>query len=115
MLEFFKQNWHYILTICQTLSIVCLTLIVYFKNRKLKLLSIVESSIEKAEQLEIAPDKKKEYAVALIKQEINASDKSISGLIESFIDFSKNVNAKSKKTIQEVLNSEFSQKNQSKG
>lgn len=112
MLEFLKSYWQYILTGCQTLSIICLTFIVYIKNRRAKLLEIVECAIEEAEKLGGTSEQKKIYAMAIIKSQIKASDKKISSIIESFITFSKNVNAKRNKTIQEVLSNEFKESNE---
>ena len=106
-LQFLKQNWMYIVYVCQAVVLICVTIIYSVKNRRLKLLEIAERAVEAAEQIDGTGEQRKTYAVALIKQELRVSDRKISDVIENLIEFSKKVNSKSNKTIQEVLCDEF--------
>lgn len=111
MIDFIKQNWQYFVYAIELLSVIFLTICLSNRNKKLKLIDIAEKAVEAAEQLDGTAEQKKAYATALIKQELNASDKCVSCIIEKFIDFSKLVNAKKTKTIQEVLSDEFKKEN----
>ena len=106
-LDFIKEYWYYFVYGFELLSVLCLSVILFFKNKNLKLINIVESAIQEAEKLGGTAEQKKMYAVALVRQEIKVKYSKLSHLIEKFIDFSKNVNAQKNKTIQEVLSDEF--------
>lgn len=111
MIDFIKQNWQYFVYAFELLSVIFLTIVLSIRNKKLKLNAIAERAVEAAEQLDGTAEQKKAYASALIKQELKASDKCISCIIEKLIAFSKLVNSKNSKTIQEVLSDEFKESN----
>lgn len=111
MLEFIKNNWQYFVYGFQFLSVLIVSIVLFVKNRKLRLIEIASVAVEEAEKLEGTAEQKKAYATALIKQELNISNKCVSFIIEKLIRFSKFVNAKRNKTIQEVLSDEFKETN----
>lgn len=111
MLEFIKNNWQYFVYGFELLSVIILSIILSCRNRKIKLIDIAVYAVEEAEKLEGTAEQKKAYATALIKQKLNASDNKVSLMIEKLITFSKLVNAKRNKTIQEVLSDEFKETN----
>lgn len=112
ILNFIKENKIFmIIYLVQAVVILLVSIAFIVRNRRIKLLEITEKAIEEAEKLDGTGEQRKTYAMALIKQKLNVSDKKISNVLENFISFSKLVNAKSNKTIEEVIENGFTQSN----